>query len=153
MPGSRASVFGEAEDFQAALSADGVGEVLFTGRGQFRARMTQVGLERLRLVAVEETQSRVAFITVPRGIVLVSFPTDAGPSSIWGGAEIRAGGDAAGNGRPYGYTARHLYGEALSYRSARPLYNDSRRIWDGLPASTIGADGLLSHSIHDPGQA
>jgi len=91
MPGSRASVFGEAEEFQAALSADGVGEVLFTGRGQFCARMTQVRLERLRLAAVEETQSRVAFITVPRRMVLVSFPVNEGPSPIWGGVEIRAG--------------------------------------------------------------
>src|SRR5262245_49782453 len=92
MPGGRiASVFGEAEDFQAALSADGVAEVLFTGRGQFQARLTQVGLERLQLTAVEEAQSRVAFITVPRGMVLVSFPRDGGPSPIWGGTEIRAG--------------------------------------------------------------
>jgi AraC-like DNA-binding protein len=91
MPGSRASVFGEAEDFQAALSAGGVAGVLITGSGQFQARLTQVGLERLQLAAVEETQSRVAFITVPRGTVLVSFPVNGGPSPIWGGFEIRAG--------------------------------------------------------------
>ena len=29
MPGRRASVFGEAEDFQAALSAEGVATVLY----------------------------------------------------------------------------------------------------------------------------
>ena len=91
MPGSRASVFGEAEDFQAALRADGVAGMLFTGRGQFRARLTQVGLERLRLAAVEEAQSRVAFIAVPAGMILVAFPIDGGPSPIWGGVEIRTG--------------------------------------------------------------
>jgi AraC-like DNA-binding protein len=91
MPGSRASVFGEAGDFQAALSADGVAEVLFTGRCQFQARLTQVGLERLRLAAVEEAQSRIAFIAVPRGMVLITFPVDGGPSPIWGGVELRAG--------------------------------------------------------------
>jgi hypothetical protein len=91
MPGSRASVFGEVEDFLAALSADGVTEMLPTGRGQFQARVTQVGLERLRLAAVEEAQSRIAFITVPAGMVLVSFPVNGGPSPIWGGVEIRAG--------------------------------------------------------------
>ena len=68
MPGSRASVFGEAKDFQAALSADGVAGLLVTGRGQFRARLTQVALERLRLAAVEEGQSRIAFIAVPAGM-------------------------------------------------------------------------------------
>jgi AraC-like DNA-binding protein len=91
MPGSRASVFGEVEDFLAALSADGVTEMLPTGRGQFQARLTQVGLERLRLAAVEEAQSRIAFITVPAGMVLVSFPVDGGPTPIWAGVEIRAG--------------------------------------------------------------
>src|SRR5262249_99779 len=52
---------------------------------------TQVGLERLRLAAVEESQSRVAFIAVPAGMLLVAFPIDGGPSPIWGGVEIRTG--------------------------------------------------------------
>jgi hypothetical protein len=44
MPGSRASVFGEAEDFQAALSADGVAGVLVTGHGKFCVRLTRQAL-------------------------------------------------------------------------------------------------------------
>jgi AraC-like DNA-binding protein len=88
MPGSRVSVLGEAEDFQAALTADGVAGLLVTGRGQFRARLTQLGLERLRLAAVEEAQSRIAFIVVPAGMVLMAFPIDRGPSPVWGGIEI-----------------------------------------------------------------
>ena len=91
MPGSRASVFGEAEDFQAALSTDGVAEMLVTGRGQFLARLTQVRLERLWLAAVEESQPRIAFIAVPSGIVLVLFAIESRPSPVWGGISIRAG--------------------------------------------------------------
>src|SRR6516162_3744801 len=91
MPGSRALVIGEAEDFQAALSADGVASLLVTGRGQFRARMTQVRLEGWRLAAVEETLSRIAFFTVPPGTQLVSFSIDGGPSPVWGGIEIATG--------------------------------------------------------------
>ena len=91
MPGSRASVFGEAEDFQAALSAEGVAGLLVTGRGQFRARMTQVRLEGWRLAAVEEEQPRIAFVTVPAGMVLVSFPIGGGPSPVWAGIETRNG--------------------------------------------------------------
>jgi len=91
MPGSRASVFGEAEDFQAALSADGVARVLVTDGAQFRARLTQLGLVQLRLAAVEEARARIAFIAVPAGIVLVAFPIDGGPSPVWGGVEIRTG--------------------------------------------------------------
>lgn len=73
------------------MSADGIAAMLFTGRRQFRARLTQIGLERLRLVAVEETQSRIAFSALPDGMVLVSFPIDGGPSPIWEGIEIRTG--------------------------------------------------------------
>src|SRR6516164_2953755 len=91
MPGSRASVFGEAEDFQAALSTDGVAGLLVTGRGQFRARLTQVRLDGWRLAAVGEEQSRIAFVAVPASMVLVSFPIGGGPSPVWAGSEIRTG--------------------------------------------------------------
>jgi hypothetical protein len=100
MPGSGASVFGEAEDFQAALSANGVAGLLVTGHGQFRARLTQVELDQLRLTAVEESQPRIAFVTVPAGMVRVSFPIDDGPSPRWGGIEIRMGGDDHFRPRP-----------------------------------------------------
>ena len=86
MPGSRASVFGEAEDFEAVLGGVGVVRLLILGPGQFRARVTQVGLDRLRLAAVEETQSRIAFVVVPMGTVLVSFSIDGGPSPVWAGS-------------------------------------------------------------------
>jgi AraC-like DNA-binding protein len=89
MPGSRASVFGEVEDFQAALSADSVAGLLVTGRGPFRARMTHVALDSLRLAAVEEQLARIAFVVVPAGMVLVAFPIDRGPSPVWGGIEVR----------------------------------------------------------------
>jgi len=91
MPGSRASVLGEAEDFQAALSADGVAGLLVTGSGQFRARLTQIRLDGCRLAAVEEALSRIAFVAVPAGMVLVSFSIDGGPSPVWGGIEARTG--------------------------------------------------------------
>jgi AraC-like DNA-binding protein len=91
MPGSRASVFGEAEDFEAALSAGGVAGLLVTGHGQFRARLTQVELDQLRLTAVEESQPRIASVTVPAGTILISFPIEEGPSPVWGGTEVRTG--------------------------------------------------------------
>lgn len=40
-PGSVTSVFGEAEDFAAALSAEGVLSLLVTATGEFRARLTR----------------------------------------------------------------------------------------------------------------
>lgn len=61
--------------------------MLVTDGGQFRARLTQLGLVHLRLAAVEEAQARIAFIAVPAGIVLVAFPIDGGPSPVWGGSK------------------------------------------------------------------
>jgi hypothetical protein len=54
--------FGEAEDFQAALSADGVAGLLVTGRGQFRARVTHVGLEAQGLALPAEALEAVAAV-------------------------------------------------------------------------------------------
>jgi len=73
------------------LSADGVAGLLITGRGHFRARLTQIGLDRLGLAAVEEALSRIAFVEVPAGMVLVTFPIGEGPSPISGGMKIRTG--------------------------------------------------------------
>ncbi len=91
MPRTFTSVFGEPEDFQAALSEEGVVRFLVTGHGQFRARLTQIVLHRLRLSAGEEELSRIAFISVPAGMVLVTLPIGERSSPVWGGIETRAG--------------------------------------------------------------
>jgi len=91
MPGSVTSVFSEAEDFAAALREEGGLGLLITGRGQFRARLTQVKLHCLRLSAAEEQLSRIAFVAVPADLILVSLPIDGRPAPIWGGVRMRAG--------------------------------------------------------------
>ena len=91
MPGSITSVFGEPDNFQAALSADGVLRYVVTRHGQFRARLTQVTLRDLCLSAGEEHLSRIAFVTVPADMLLVSLAIDRRAAPIWGGTEVRAG--------------------------------------------------------------
>src|SRR5580693_2478591 len=91
MPGSVTSVFSEPGDFEAALREEGSLGLLITGRGQFRARLTQVKLHRLRLSAAEEQLSRIAFIAVPANLILVSLPIDSRRAPIWGGITMRAG--------------------------------------------------------------
>jgi AraC-like DNA-binding protein len=91
MPGSVTSVFGEPDDFQAALREDGVLGMLVTGPGQFRARLTQITLHRLRLLAAEERLPRIAFVVVPTDAVLVALPIGSEPSPIWGGIGMRSG--------------------------------------------------------------
>jgi AraC-like DNA-binding protein len=90
VPRSVASVFGNPDDFQAALRADGVLSLLVIGRGQFRARLTQVELNHLRLAAGEEELSRIAFVAVPADTVVVSLPIGDRPAPIWGGMRMQA---------------------------------------------------------------
>jgi hypothetical protein len=89
MPGSVTSVFGEPEDCQAALREEGVLGMLITGRGRFRARLTQITLHRLRLSAAEEHLPRIVFVAVPADSVLVLLPIGGVPSSIWGGIAMQ----------------------------------------------------------------
>jgi AraC-like DNA-binding protein len=91
MPASVTSVFSEPDDFQAALRADGVLSLLVTGHGQFRARLTQVTLQRLYLSAGDEQLSRIAFVAVPPGTILVALPIGDRPAPIWGGIAMQAG--------------------------------------------------------------
>jgi hypothetical protein len=91
MPGSVTSVFGEPDDFQAALRENGVLGLLITGRGHFRARLTQITLHRLRLLAAEEHLPRIAFVAVPADAFLVLMAISGGSSPIWGGIGMRAG--------------------------------------------------------------
>src|SRR5271170_2521240 len=91
MPGSVTSVFSEPEDFEVALRGEGGLGLLVTAPGQFRARLTQVALHRLRLSAGEEHLPRIALVAVPADMVLVSLPRGSGPAPIWGGIRIGTG--------------------------------------------------------------
>jgi AraC-like DNA-binding protein len=91
MPGSVMSVFSEPDEFQAALREDGVLSLLVTGHGQFRARLTQVTLQHVRLSASDERLSRIAFAAVPADTVFVSLPVGDRPAPIWDGREMRVG--------------------------------------------------------------
>jgi len=91
MPGSVTSVFSEAQDFEAALRAEGGAGLLVTGRGAFRARLTQITLDRLRLASAEEEAARIAFFTVPASTVLIWWLIGGSAAPQWGGIEQRAG--------------------------------------------------------------
>jgi AraC-like DNA-binding protein len=88
MPRSVTSVFSEPADFEAALRQEGGLGLLITGRGQFRARLTQVALHRLRLSAAEEQVSRIAFVAVPADMILVSLARGRASAPIWGGVRL-----------------------------------------------------------------
>jgi hypothetical protein len=90
MAGSVTSVFGEPADFLAALRAEGLLSLLVSGPGEFRARLTQIGLHDLRLSIGEERLSRVAVVVPPMDKVLVALAIGGYPSPTWGGVELPA---------------------------------------------------------------
>ncbi len=90
MAESVTSFFTEPADFAAALAKAGIGGLVITRHGQFRARLTWVALEALRLSAGEESLSRIAFVTVPDHMILVALPSGIRPAPIWGGMVIQA---------------------------------------------------------------
>ena len=91
MPGSSTLVFSDPEDFETALRAEGCLGLWITGRGQFRARLVQVVLDRLRLSTAEEQLSRVIFIAVPTNMVMMSFPIGSSTAPVYGGTIMRSG--------------------------------------------------------------
>jgi AraC-like DNA-binding protein len=88
MPGSVTSVFSEAEEFAAALRAEGVLSLLVTGAGEFRARLTELTLHRLRLSAAEERLPRIAFTAMPTDMILVALARGRASAPIWGGTRL-----------------------------------------------------------------
>jgi AraC-like DNA-binding protein len=91
MPDSTTSTFGELSGFQAALQNEGNLSLYVTAHGQFLARLTTVGLYRLRLAAVEEHLPRTGLLAVSPDTILVSFPTGDRLPPTWGGIQPRNG--------------------------------------------------------------
>ena len=59
-----------------------------TGEGRFRARLTQVALPGIALLAVEEELPRSAFVVVPDDTIIVALPIGRGRGPIWAGIEM-----------------------------------------------------------------
>lgn len=88
MPASMMSVFSNASDLEEALRNAGDVHLIVTGREDFRARLTQVELQRLRLWAVHERASRIGFLKIPPDILLVLFTVADQPSPVWSGCSL-----------------------------------------------------------------
>src|SRR3954447_23551215 len=88
--GAFTAVFGKPEGLQAALSGDGVSALTITCEGRFRARLTQVLLSGIALLAAEEELPRSAFVVVPADAFTVALPIGRGPWPVWAGIEMDA---------------------------------------------------------------
>ena len=91
MPRSYTTVFGDPDDFEAALSGEGVARFLLTSHGRFRARVTQLLLHHLYLSAAKEELARIAFVSAPADTVLVLLASDRKTVPVCAGVEMRPG--------------------------------------------------------------
>jgi AraC-like DNA-binding protein len=87
---SISATFSEADALQAAMRAIGVLSLVTTQKGRFRARFSQATPDRLRLIVVEESLPRIAFVRVPLDRILVAFTSEKLSRQFWNGMEVDA---------------------------------------------------------------
>ena len=90
MVGSGTTTFTDPDDYRASVSGASI-DLVLTGRGEFKARLTWVKLRRLSLVRCQENVPRIAFLALAPGPVVVAFPTSLNPPQIWGGTKLGFG--------------------------------------------------------------
>lgn len=88
MRGSVTATFSEPEEFEAAMSGNGDFRLTVTKGRRFRAQTTELSLRHLRLVSVEESLPRIAFITVPEATILLAMTLTPGPAPVWAGIPV-----------------------------------------------------------------
>jgi len=91
MPGSTILLCSEPDEFEAALRHGGHVELLVTGGGDFQSRLIRIALPRISLLTVEETLSRIAFVSPATGWLVVVVPLAREPSEVWAGIPLRDG--------------------------------------------------------------
>jgi methylphosphotriester-DNA--protein-cysteine methyltransferase len=81
-------VFSDPDDFRAHLRKAGI-ELFLTVSGDFKARLTRLELPHLRLLHIREERPRIAYVSLARKLVFVTFAAQPRPPLLWGGVELR----------------------------------------------------------------
>ena len=87
MPGSSTDRFTDADDYQASLAAIFAGFIV-TRPGIFSARTARATLRHMRLLRAEEALARVAYVSLPPEMVVVSFSANPAMPLIWRGIAL-----------------------------------------------------------------
>jgi AraC-like DNA-binding protein len=90
MPESGTFAFSDPDDFGANLRKAGI-ELFLTVFGDFKARLTHAELPHLRLLYIREERARIAYVSLARSLVFVTFAAQPDRSVLWGGVELRPG--------------------------------------------------------------
>jgi AraC-like DNA-binding protein len=81
------ATFTDPEEFRVRVPGANINLVL-TGRGEFKARLTWMNLRRLNLVRIEESLPRIAFLALAPGPIFMTFPSGNHFPVLWGGVEM-----------------------------------------------------------------
>jgi AraC-like DNA-binding protein len=65
--------------------------LVVTGPGSFRSRLTWVNMRRLRLILVDAIRPRIAFVSLGSTPAFVSFPVRSDSPVVWNGVPMRNG--------------------------------------------------------------
>lgn len=84
------TIFNDPADYQASFRGARINLVI-TGRGDFKARLTGVELPNLHLLCGQENLPRIAYVSVAPKRALVAFPMRFDPPPICGGIELQSG--------------------------------------------------------------
>lgn len=84
------TIFADPEDYKDSFRGAKI-ELVFTGRGDFNARLTSVELPNLHLLRSQESLPRIAYISLAPRRVFISFAAHFDASPICGGVELQPG--------------------------------------------------------------
>jgi AraC-like DNA-binding protein len=90
MVGSGTATFTDPGDYRGSITGASI-NLVQTGGGEFKARLTWVKLRHLRMGRGRENVSHITFVKSALGTVLVAFPISFKPPQIWGGANLSRG--------------------------------------------------------------
>jgi AraC-like DNA-binding protein len=135
MPSGGTRTFIDPDAYQASIAGAKV-NLVFTGRGDFNARLTRVELPNLRLQRAEENLPRIAYVALAPDLAVVAFPLRADPPPICSGMVLQADDvvfhargermhqrtSGPGDWASVSLTPEHLavYGQVLTGRNLEP---------------------------------
>jgi AraC-like DNA-binding protein len=90
MIGCGTTTYTEPDAFRVSVP-DVAANLVVTGPGTFRSRLTWVNMRRLRLLLVEATRPRIAFVSLGPAPLFVSLAVDSRASVMFNGVPMRSG--------------------------------------------------------------
>jgi len=90
MANSGTFAFSDPDDFRANLRKAGI-EIVLTVSSDFKARLTHAELPHLRLLYIREERPRIAYVSLARKLVFVTFAAQSGRRLLWDGVQLQPG--------------------------------------------------------------